>query len=93
VLIPDTNVKHLALRSRVIDAVRADKFKVIPITTIDEGIALLTTRKAGTRSKKGTFPATSVNGLVEARLRCFAEGLRSFGAMVDPGKGNGAAGK
>lgn len=93
VLIPDTNVKHLALRSRVIDAVRADKFKIIPIATIDEGIALLTSRKAGKRSKKGAFPATSINGLVEARLRSFAEGLRSFGAMVDPGKGNGVAGK
>ncbi|MFC6689308.1 hypothetical protein [Jhaorihella thermophila] len=55
------------------------KFRVIPVSTIDEGIALLTGREAGARDPDGNFPPDSVNGLVEARLRAFAEARRAFG--------------
>jgi len=72
ILMPASNVKHLALRSRVIDAVKKKKFKIIPIETIDQGIEILTGRDAGQRRKNGMFPETTVNGLSEARLRDFA---------------------
>ena len=78
VLIPASNVDNLALRSRVTDAVKSRKFSITPINTIDQGIEVLTSTAAGTRGTSGRYPVHSVNGLVEARLRDFASGLRKF---------------
>lgn len=80
VLIPRANVEHLMLRRRVVEAVEAGTFRVIPVTTIAEGIALLTGTPAGDRGSDGAFPERSVNALVEARLRDFAETRRAFSA-------------
>jgi lon-related putative ATP-dependent protease len=88
VLIPAANVKHLILRPRVVEAVEAERFRIIAIASIDEGIAILTGCEAGARGADGSFPAESVNGRVEARLRSFAETRRKFGARRD-GKGDG----
>ena len=79
VLIPQSNVDHLMLRAPVVEAVAESRFRVIPVATIDEGIAILTGCKAGVRGKGGAFPKGSVNGLVEARLRAFAEMRRAYG--------------
>ncbi len=87
VLIPKSNVKNLALRTRVVDAVKAGKFSVIAIETIDQGIEALTGCAAGARDEEGAYPDQSINGLVEARLREFAHGLRAFARS---GKGDGA---
>ena len=83
VLIPDANVKNLALRRRVIDAVAEDRFRIIPIATIDQGIAILTGWEAGMRGPGGTYPDRSVNHAVEACLRRFAEQRRHFAAKPD----------
>jgi lon-related putative ATP-dependent protease len=92
VLIPASNVKHLVLRDRVVEAVKAGKFRVVPIARVDEGIALLTGCEAGERGKDGAFPEDSVNGRVEARLRTFAEARRRFG-MREEGREEGREGK
>jgi len=42
VVIPASNVKHLMLRGDVIAAVEAGQFRVVPMTTIDEGLEVLT---------------------------------------------------
>ena len=57
---------------------KSDKFAIYPVSTADEGIALLTGLKAGERRADGLFPAGSVNRLVEDKLKAFAErhGLR-----------------
>jgi lon-related putative ATP-dependent protease len=68
VLIPASNVKHLMLRDEVVEAVRAGKFHVWPVRTIDEGLELLTGLPAGERDAVGKFPPGSVNARVEARL-------------------------
>ncbi len=78
ILMPVSNVKNLVLRSRVVESVRKNKFKIIPFETIDQGIEILTGRRAGVRNKKGEFPKNSVNGLVEARLRNFAKLRAAF---------------
>lgn len=80
VLIPDTNVKNLALRQRVVQAVKDKKFNIIPISTIDEGIGILTGAEAGVRGPDGVFPESSINGKVEARLQLFAKQLKAFGS-------------
>jgi predicted ATP-dependent protease len=89
VLIPDSNVKHLALRSRVIEAVEAGRFRIIPIATIDEGITLLTGKDAGERQSGGSFPPDTINALVEKRLRGFAEKLKQFGSEEEGRNGAG----
>ena len=83
VLIPVSNVDHLMLRSDVVEAAKAQKFRVIPIKTIDEGIEVLTGVAAGKRGRKGAFPENSINGKVETRLRAFAQTRRDFGAQGD----------
>ncbi|HWQ24286.1 MAG TPA: ATP-binding protein [Gaiellaceae bacterium] len=79
VIVPAANVRNLMLDEEVVEAVRAGRFHVWTVRTIDEGIELLTGRPAGRRRKDGTFPAESVHGLVAARLAEYAERLRAFG--------------
>ena len=78
VLIPQTNVKNLMLRRDVVEAVGAGKFRIFPISTIDEGIEVLTGMAAGARGAEGAFPADTINGKVEARLIELAENRRSW---------------
>ncbi|TCP60371.1 putative ATP-dependent protease [Rhodovulum bhavnagarense] len=79
VLIPATNLGHLVLRPRVIEAVEAGAFRIIPMAHVDEGLAILTGHEAGARGKDGTFAPDSINAKVEARLTAFAEARRHFG--------------
>ncbi len=78
VLVPRSNVQHLMLREDVVEAVEAGKFAIHGVSRIDHGIELLTGVAAGARGADGNFPAGSINARVEARLRAFAEGARSF---------------
>jgi lon-related putative ATP-dependent protease len=78
VLIPAANVRHLMLRHDVVQAVREDRFRIYAVSTIDEGIELLTGMPAGARGDDGRFPADSINGRVERRLSAFADTARAF---------------
>jgi len=78
VLIPQSNVKHLMLRQDVVEAVESGQFAVYPVSTVDEGIELLTGTTAGERDAEGHFPADSINGRVEARLIDYSERMRKF---------------
>ncbi|MDJ1158074.1 AAA family ATPase [Chelatococcus sp. SYSU_G07232] len=78
VAIPKANVQHLMLRRDVIDACAEGRFGVYAIATVDEGISLLAGRPAGERGADGRYPADTVNGLVEERLRAFASIRRRF---------------
>jgi lon-related putative ATP-dependent protease len=73
VLIPHQNVKDLMLRHDVVEAVKAKKFHIYPVKTIDEGIEILTGVKAGKRRSDGTFEPGTVNYLADARLREYAQ--------------------
>ena len=72
VMIPRSNIQHLMLRRDVIDACANGIFSIYPISSADEGIALLTGCAAGRRGADGNSPTDSVNGLIELRLRSFA---------------------
>jgi lon-related putative ATP-dependent protease len=87
VLIPASNVVNLMLRQDVIDAVRAGRFAIYPVETIDEGIELLTGVPAGAAGPDGAYPPETVNARVAARLAAFANAARRFAAR--PGEGNG----
>ncbi|MEQ8967308.1 MAG: ATP-binding protein [Azospirillaceae bacterium] len=78
VMIPATNLPHLMLRADVVEAVRAGRFAVWAVRTIDEGIALLTGLPAGERVADGAFPEGTINRRVDDRLAAFAEAARAF---------------
>jgi predicted ATP-dependent protease len=78
VLIPEANARHLMLRPDVVEAVRAERFHVYTITTVDEGLALLTGREAGERGADGRFPDGSVNAAVESALAANVERLKEM---------------
>ncbi len=83
VLIPVSNVQHLMLREDVVEAARQGQFRIHAVSTIDEGIEILTGVAAGQREKDGKFPKDSINGRVEAKLRSFAMARHEFLAKAD----------
>lgn len=84
VLIPAANTRHLMLKQEVRDAVKAGRFSIWAVSTIAEGIQILTGLPAGDRGPDGTFPEGSINAKVEARMRAFAESRRQFAARAVP---------
>lgn len=68
VIIPASNIKHLMLRQDVVEAVREKQFNVYAVETIDQVMELLTGKIAGKANSKGTFPKTSINGMVQMQL-------------------------
>lgn len=79
VIIPEANVKDLMLRKDVVEAVKKGKFHIYPVKTIDQGIEILTDKKAGERQDDGSYPKGTINFLVDQKLRELAEGLKRFG--------------
>jgi lon-related putative ATP-dependent protease len=71
VLIPRANVQHLMLRDDVVAAVAQGKFAIHAVSTVDEGIELLT-----------GVPAEEFHARVEARLSEFAERARAYATGV-----------
>ena len=86
VLIPQSNVKHLMLRKDVVESVAEGKFRIFAVSTIDEGIEILTGVPAGDRDENGNFPEGSVNQRVEARLIALAEKRKTFATPEGTGK-------
>ena len=78
VLIPASNVRNLMLKEEVVEAVEAGNFHIYPVSTIDEGIEVLTGLKAGQCLEDGSFEPDSVNDRVQKRLATLAETLRDF---------------
>ena len=76
VIIPGANLKNLMLRDEIGEAVAAGTFHIYAITTVDEGIELLTGRDAGKELADGGFPPGTVNEAVISRLRKYAEVFR-----------------
>ncbi len=85
VLIPESNVQDLMLREKVIDAVQNGDFNIYPVSTVDEGIEILTEKPAGERQEDGTFPEGTIKEAVMDRLRDLAETARAFGRSEGDG--------
>jgi len=79
VMIPESNVKDLMLRKDVVKAVKRGKFHIYAVRSIDEGIEILTDKKAGEKRSDGTYPKGTINYLVNEKLKELAEGLKKFG--------------
>ncbi|MBQ8347545.1 MAG: AAA family ATPase [Alphaproteobacteria bacterium] len=71
VLIPRTNVVNLMLRQDIVEACKSGMFHIYPVSTIDEGIEILTGLPAGERDDAGNYPENTINGKVQKRLNQF----------------------
>ena len=80
------------LRSDVVDAVSAGRFRIYAVATVDEGIELLTGRPAGLRNEHNLYPEGTINFLVEQRLTEFVEGLRKFGSHEEESRRSSSGG-
>ena len=72
VMIPSRNVQNLNLNDEVIEAVKNGKFHIYAVSTIDEGIEILTGVPAGKNDMPGT-----INYLVYQTLKKFAKASKA----------------
>lgn len=78
VIIPKQNIKNLNLSEEVVNAVKNGTFHIYAISTIEEGIEILTGVPAGKKDSQGHFPAGSINNLAYEKLKKYAEVSRSI---------------
>jgi len=79
VIIPHQNIRNLVLNEEVIDAVRKKLFHIYPVSTIDEGIELLTGLEAGVKNSDGTYKKGTINYLVNSKLEKYAKTVMNVG--------------
>jgi lon-related putative ATP-dependent protease len=72
VVIPASNIEHLMLRQDIVAAATEERFRIIPIETVDQGLSLLTGMPAGEPDAEGGYPEGTFNQRVAARLDGFA---------------------
>ena len=73
VMIPVQNIDNLQLSDEIIEAVKNKKFHIYAVSTIEEGIEVLTGVPAGKKDKDGHFPAGTINRLVYEKLKKYAK--------------------
>lgn len=78
VMIPRSNVQTLMLSDEVINAVKDGQFHIWAVETIDEGIEVLTGKKAGELQADGTYPIGTAHYLVDKHLKEMAQDMRDF---------------
>ncbi len=78
VMIPRRNVVNLTLSREVQNAVTSGAFHVWAVSTIDEGITVLTGMVAGAADSRGDFPPDSFNGKVRRELLRMARTVKSY---------------
>lgn len=76
VVMPIQNVKNLNLSDEVINSVKEGKFHIYAISSIDEGIEILTGVPAGKKNREGKFPAGTIKYLAYEKLKRYAENAK-----------------
>ena len=78
VIIPKQNVRNLHLSDEIIETVKKGKFHIYAVSTIDEGIEILTGVPAGIKDRNGNFPLGTINYLAHEKLKKFTEGTKKY---------------
>lgn len=73
VVIPRQNAGNLMLRQEVLDAVKAGKFAIYSVATVEEAIELMLGSPAGVRDAEGKFAEGTVFAAVTARLEAWRQ--------------------
>ncbi len=71
VMIPASNVNNLMLRKDVVEAVAQGRFHIYKVATIAQGIEVLTGTAAGEPDEQYNFPADTVFGRAQNKLKSF----------------------
>jgi predicted ATP-dependent protease len=87
-MIPHQNVTNLTLDDEVIEAVKAGKFHIWPVATVDQGIEILTGLPAGERGPDGSFPPGTIHYLVSKRLAEYTDTLIKMGKSAEEHAGS-----
>ena len=73
------------VKREVLQAVRQKKFHIYQVSTVEQGIEILTGVSAGKPDKDGNYPQRSVYGAVQRKLKRYQESLhkikKEFGAI------------
>ncbi len=77
VIIPKSNVQNLMLKEEIVEAAKNGQFHIYPVSTIAEGIEILTQHKAGLK-KDGSFLEGSIFDLVNKRLLEMTEKMKEY---------------
>ncbi len=85
VVIPARNIKQLALRQHIVEAVEAGKFCVLGVNRIEEALELLTGKPAGERDTNGQFPDNTIFSLAAKRLEEMAKIVATWGEGAPQG--------
>lgn len=72
VLIPECNSNNLLLPDKVLSAVKDGLFHIYTMTTVDEGLELITGMKPGKRDQKGLYPENTLNRRIDEKLEKFS---------------------
>jgi predicted ATP-dependent protease len=83
VMIPASNVRNLMLKQEVVKAVLKGEFHIYPVSTISEGIEILTGIPAGVASDDGIYPDATIYGRVQHKLEFFLKRALKFGREWD----------
>ena len=78
VMIPHQNINDLMLSKDIVKAVKQGRFHIYPVKTIDQGIEILTGEPAGQLKGDSTYEESTVNYLVDKKLREFAKTWKDY---------------
>ncbi len=78
VIIPRQNVANLTLSNEVLGAIGDGSFSIFAVSTVDEGIEVLTDRVPGQADVLGHFPKGSFNAMVSDELLRMAETIKEY---------------
>ena len=78
VMIPRQNVMNLTLPEEIQVALAAGRFHLWAVSSIDEGIEVLSDVEAGAFNEKGEFPPSSFNGRVRKELLRMAKTIKNY---------------
>lgn len=87
VLIPSANVRHLMLRDEILEAIEQGQFHVWAVSTVDEGLELLTGTEPGEADEEGNFAEGTVGAAVQQRLEQMAERQRDYRSRDEDDEG------
>ena len=78
VIIPIQNVMNLSLSDEIIESVKNKQFHIYAISTIEEGIEILTGVPAGRKDTSGNFPAGTINYLAYEKLKKYSKSVTTL---------------
>ncbi len=78
VMIPRSNASNLILPREIREAIRAGKFHIWTVASIDEGLEVLAGIEAGRPNERGEFAPDSFNGRVRRELQRMAKTVKNY---------------